>query len=522
MTVEIESAPIEQLDTVAFLSNPASYGLNHPVEIHETHGSRVFLAGDHAYKLKRAVKLPYLDYSTPQRRREMCARELAVNRAMAPDLYEAVRGIVRENGALRFSDADDPRAIEWVVVMRRFHQSDLLEARRKAGALTLLDLSALADAVANFHRGARISRDFGGASGIRAVTDENTAILRAVGSSGVCSPAVIEDYTQLSEAWLRRLRHILGWRRRGGYVRRCHGDLHLNNVAMIAGKAVLFDAIEFDESFATIDVLFDLAFLLMDLDSHGLRAHANALLNRYLEQTYDYGGLAALPLFLSCRAALRAHVAIAARAAHASDCPNKAEPANLLDAAVDYLGPRKPVLVAVGGLSGTGKTTLARLLAPGIGAAPGAVVLRSDVIRKKLLGTAEETRLGDDAYDARTNAAVYAKLCELAGTTLQGGHSVIADAVFGDEAERVQMAAVAHSASVEFHGIWLEAPRRILEQRIASRTADASDATVEVLGKQIAHIAEPCNWRRVSANGSPAEVVARAGLAIGLAPEIAI
>ncbi|HEY0302682.1 MAG TPA: hypothetical protein VGC36_15155, partial [Rhizomicrobium sp.] len=383
----------EQAAVVAFLANPASHGLSAPVEIHETHGSRVFLAGDRAYKLKRAVKLPYLDYSQPAQRKAMCARELAANRAMAPELYETVLGIVRDGDTLRFGDAGDERAVDWVVVMRRFGQDALLEARRKAGRLALADMIPLAEAVAHFHLAAPASSDFGGICGIRAVVEENVGILRDAGGA-LCPAALVGEYAALSEAWLRRLRPALGRRRRTGYVRRCHGDLHLNNVTTIAGKPVLFDAIEFDDSFAWIDVFFDLAFLLMDLDSHGLHAHANAVLNRYLERTGDYGGLAALPLFLACRAGIRAHVALAARAAHANDGPGRNEPGKLLNAAISYLRTRRPVLIAVGGLSGTGKTTLARLLAPERGTAPGAVILRSAVIRKTMLGVAEDMRRG--------------------------------------------------------------------------------------------------------------------------------
>lgn len=511
----------DQGEVIAFLSNPANYGLSAPVEIHETHGSRVFLAGDWAFKLKRAVKLPYLDYSTADVRKKMCARELAANRLVAPELYETVRSIIRDGQALRFGDADDPAALDWVVVMRRFSQEDLLEARRKTGKLSCADMNALAETIAQFHKSAQKSSEFGGISGIRAVVEENIGILTHADPS-ICPVSLVNEYAALSETWLRRLRHTLGWRRQTGHVRRCHGDLHLNNVTMIAGKPVLFDAIEFDDSFATIDVFFDLAFVLMDLDSHGLRTHANILLNRYLERTGDYGGLAVLPLFLACRAAIRAHVAIAARAVNANDGPDNTETGKLLRSANYYLGARSPELIAIGGLSGTGKTTLARLLAPAMGAAPGAVILRSDVVRKSMLGVAEDVRLGDEAYGAKTNAAVYQRICDHAATALAAGHSVVVDAVFGQEGERRNIASVAHAAAAEFHGVWLTAPRAILEQRIERRSADASDATVEILGRQVAHMAAPQNWLIVPAQGAPSDVLARAEWAIGLGGRIAI
>jgi aminoglycoside phosphotransferase family enzyme/predicted kinase len=440
---------------------------------------------------------------------------------MATELYETVRSIIADDHTLRFGDADDPKAIDWVVIMRRFRQDDLLEARRKAGILSHADIVALAEAIAQFHMAAQVSTDFGGVAGIRAVVEENVGILRKA-ESNLCPMVLTEEYAALSETWLRRIRHTLGWRRQTGYVRRCHGDLHLNNVTMIAGKPVLFDAIEFDDSFANIDVFFDLAFILMDLDSHGLRTHANVLLNRYLERTGDYAGLTALPLFMACRAGIRAHVAIAAREARANDGPDKAEPGKLLKSANFYLGARSPELIAVGGLSGTGKTTLARLLAPAMGVAPGAVILRSDVIRKSMLGVAEDVRLGDEAYDAKTNSAVYQRLSELARTALAAGHSVVADAVFGDEAERRHIASVAHETAAEFHGVWLTAPRLVLEQRLASRVADASDATVAVLGRQMARIQDAKDWPKILAQGAPADVLARIDWAIGLGGRIAI
>jgi len=503
MGVQVEKG--DQTDVIAFLANPASYGLDEPVEVLQTHGSMVFLAGERAYKLKRAVKYPYMDYSTPQLRKVMCGRELTVNRTIAPEIYESVQAVVREGNSIRFGDADDRNALDWVVVMRRFDQQALMEARRLNGKLSRDDMVALADAIATFHRNAPATPTFGGASGLRAVVDENAAILRQA-SAGAAFTAHVENYVELSDKLLREVRGTLGWRRQAGFVRRCHGDLHLNNICMMNGKPVLFDAIEFNDAFSNIDVFYDLAFALMDLDSHGLHDYANALLNRYLEQTGDFGGLAVLPLFLSCRAAIRAHVAIAAG--------RETAPA-LLQAAVTYLRPRGPELIAVGGFSGTGKTTLARLLAPGFGAAPSAVVLRSDVIRKALIGVPQEARLDEQHYDQRTNIAVYERLCEIAAKVLAAGHAVIADAVFGQAWERESIEAVGRLAGVSFHGLWLDAPRALLSSRISQRAKDASDATVAVLDNQIAHLAAPENWLKVSAEGSCREVFDRAVGALG-------
>ncbi len=502
-----------QHDVVTFLSDPESYGRSDPVEIHETHGSYVFLTGSHAYKLKRAVHYYYMDYSTPARRKAMCLRELEVNRAMAPALYEEVRSIVRRGDALAFGAADDPDALDYVVVMRRFAQEDLLEQRRKRGELGLEEMDELADAIAAFHERAEVDHRHGGVEGIRAVVEENIALLRD-GFADTDHAVAAERYAVLSQDWLVRSRALLGWRRKMGSVRRCHGDLHLNNVCRIDGAPMLFDAIEFDESFACIDMFYDFSFLLMDLDWHGLRGHANRLLNRYLQKTGDYDGLALLPLFLSCRAAIRAHVAIANRKVSAHDTANARDPVRLLDAAIAYLEPPAPQLIAVGGVSGTGKTTLARALAPQIGASPGAVVLRSDVIRKTQMHVDETVRLDDRAYTPEVSAKVFATIDRLAARVARTGHAVIADAVFGDPVQRAAIASAAHAAGVAFHGLWLSAPRGVLEQRISARKADASDATLAVLASQLSNIGEPTDWTIVSAEGPAEALVPRAKAAL--------
>ena len=498
----------DQRDVIAFLSEPASYDGNiGSVERHETHGSLVFLAGDYVYKLKRAVRYPYLDYSTPALRRRMCEAELSVNRRLAPDLYLEVRPLVKIGNKIRFGSAHSERdAVDWVVVMRRFDRACLLESMRARDVLNSDIIRSLAETVATFHKSAEPRPAFGGAAGMSRVVEENIDILNSMRENPFDALA-IESYASLSHDALHRVAELLEDRRRNGLVRRCHGDLHLNNVCLIGGKPVLFDAIEFSEEFASIDVLYDLSFLLMELEHHKLRPFANELLNRYLEQTGDYGGLAALPLFLSCRAAIRAHVTatLASKSGFNRDGLNR-DATLLLSDAVAVLKPMNSILVAIGGVSGTGKSTVARRLAPFVGATPGAIVLRSDVVRKELFGAEETSHLPEDAYTEAASGRVYARLCELANLIVASGHAVIVDAVFGTEKQRAEIAAVATDAKVEFLGLWLEAPQRVLESRIMSRTRDASDATVEVLRGQLAVVHRPSNWRIVDASGVPDDV----------------
>lgn len=499
-------APDNAQDAVIqFLSRPESYGLpGETVERIETHGAIVFLIGDRAYKLKRAIKYPYMDYSTPEKRRAMCVREFEINRPLAPRIYLEVRSVIEDaDGRLRFGPGDRATARDHVLVMRRFDQDTLFGRLCETERLTPELMRALAETVADFHGRAEITPGFGGAKGIADVVAENNSIFAEMTEAPFEADAV-DAYGRASEAALKRVSPLLDRRRDDGRVRRCHGDLHLDNVFLMEGKPVLFDAIEFSDDFACIDVLYDLAFLLMDLERHDARAHANTLLNRYLEIATDYGGLAALPLFLACRAAIRAHVSVSrAKAMHE---PRFEDALGYFALAHGFLRQAPPRLVVTGGLSGTGKTTLARSLAPAIGAAPGAIVLRSDVTRKRLMGVAETTRLPQSAYTPEVSVKVFTQMAQTAASILAAGHSVVMDAVYGTADERAEIADVAARAGVPFDGLWLTADAEILARRIAGREGDASDATIAVLKKQLAAIAAPDDWTVIDAGGTPAAI----------------
>ena len=509
----------EQDEVIGFLSDPRNYGPEvHSVERHETHGAIVFLAGERAYKLKRAVKFSYMDYSTVDLRRQMCAQELVVNRRTAPKLYLEVRPIIRDGGVLRFgSELESDRSVDSVVVMQRFDQSALLENLRRSGGLTPQLMRLVAEAVASFHAEAEVKRDFGGEADISATIEGNAAMLKLKLGRPFLAERIAQ-YESMARRVLSRIAGLLEQRRQNGHVRRCHGDLHLNNIFVLDERPVLFDAIEFNDRFACIDVLYDLAFLLMDLDQHGLREHANIAFNRYLELSGEHAGLAAMPLFLSCRAAVRAHTTVAAAETRKEGIVRgrlMRDAAALLDRAVDYLADTTPRLIAIGGVSGTGKSTLAYALARFLGACPGAVVIRSDVIRKQLMGVEESARLPKRAYTGAISKRVYERIAATASHTLASGYTAIADAVYGTESERQEIAEVARHRGVKFDGLWLEGPTGLLEQRIAARRGDASDATSEVLRAQLDFVTVPQTWRPIDAAISVGETLAQARRIVG-------
>lgn len=498
----------DQGEIIAFLSRPEAYGgAVSRVERMDTHISAIFLVGERAYKLKRAVRFPYLDFSTAARRRQACEAEVRLNRRTAPGLYLGVAAVTRgADGGLALAGPGRPvdAAVDWLVVMARFDQDTLFDRMAERGTLKESLMVDLAEAIARFHAEAEPRLDLGGKAGMSAVLESNAEAFAEAGPRAFDQGQAARLEAAMRAA-LERHGELLETRRADGLVCHCHGDLHLRNICLIDGRPTLFDAIEFSEAIACIDVFYDLAFLLMDLEHWDLRALASMVLNRYLELTGDFGGLAALPLFLSCRAAIRSHVSAAAAVGE-----RMPEARAYLDMALDFLAPPPPRLIALGGLSGTGKSTLARGLAPTVGAAPGAVVVRSDVLRKELMGVDTFTKLGPKAYRAGVTRRVYETLYRRAALALEAGHAVIADAVFARRGQRDAIAAVAGELGVPFQGLWLEAPVEVMERRLASRGKDASDATVSILRRQLAYRPGSTGWTRVDASGGTQAIEAAA------------
>ena len=482
--------PPAQAEVAAFLAGLAGAA---PIE---THISAIFVGSDTAWKMKKAVALGFLDFSSLAARGHFCRRELELNQPAAPSIYRDVVAITRApDGSLR--QGGDGAVVEWALRMAPIPAGDFLDSVAARGALDGRLLDALGDAVFALHQAAPLVEGLDAPAALAAVLAGN---LRAARNAGLPEDAIAPLAAALQAA-LARQATALAARASQGRIRRCHGDLHLGNLCLWQGKPTPFDALEFDEALARIDTGYDLAFLLMDLDQQAGRAAANRVLNRYLARSGDYGLLGPLPLWLALRALVRAHV----QAARGRDGTA------LLRAGRAYLAPAPARLIAVGGLQGTGKSTLARGLAPALGAAPGAVLLRSDELRKRRFGLVPEAPLPPEAYAEEISRAIHEELFMNAEAALRQGHCVALDAVFLDPAHRRAAAAIAARIGVPFQGFWLEAPMEILKARILARRDDASDATIAVLERAAKADPGPIDWRRLDAAGDA--LVAALGVA---------
>ena len=505
----------DQTEIVGFLGSPSTHR-GADVELVETHASIVFLTGTRALKLKRAVRYDYLDFSTAERRRLMCDAEVRINRRTAPGIYRGVVAVTREiEGSLALGGSGAP--VDWLVEMVRFDEDGLFDRLAARNALEVTLMPALASGIAQLHAQAERRTDHGGKAGMAWVVEGNATGFAEQGA-GVLDPVACGRVTTNARAALERHGALLDARRDEGFVRQCHGDLHLRNIVLLDGRPTLFDGIEFNDEIACIDVLYDLAFLLMDLWRRQLTRHANAVWNAYLNDTTDFEGVSLMPLFLSCRAAVRSKTS--ATAAKLQNDPQRrtelqAMARDYLELAQRLLNPPGPCLIAVGGLSGSGKSTLAYALAPLVGAVPGAFVIRSDEIRKRLCGVEPFHRLGPEGYTSEVTSRVYATVNDRARIIARNGQAAIADAVFARPSDREAIERAAVAAGVTFVGLWLDAPETELITRSERRTRDASDADAEVIRHQVAQDAGPIAWHRIDASRPPDHVLKQATRVLG-------
>jgi aminoglycoside phosphotransferase family enzyme/predicted kinase len=487
----------------AFLTDPATHPQVHRID---THAASVFLEGERALKIKRAIRFPYLDYSTLAKRKAACEQEITTNRRFAPQIYRRVVPITEDSqGSLDIDGKGTP--VEFAIEMTRFDESRTIDHLAEAGPLASDLIDAIADAVAASHLAAPRVSAAPWIQSIPGIIAGNTAAFRAA----TCFPE--RDIDQLdvaSHSALSRIGGLLEQRGRAGFARHCHGDLHLANIVLIEDKPVLFDAIEFDPTIASTDVLYDLAFPLMDFIRYDRPAAANGLMNGYLARSplENLDALATLPLFMSLRAAIRANVMLARLGPARRDDADIRQSARVyFELALRLIQPAAPVLIAVGGLSGTGKSVLARALAPCVNPDPGAVVVRSDVLRKRLLRVNETDRLPESAYRPEITRQTYEELGQHAVRCLSQGHSVVVDAVFADPAERTAIRDDARKSGVRFVGLYLQTDLATRQRRVGARRSDASDATPEIAALQEQFDIGAVDWTPIDASGTPEQTL---------------
>lgn len=499
---------------MAALQQPDAYPHPAPaVQVIETHISRVFLAGDFAYKVRKPVRFDFVDFSTAQARRDDCETELRLNRRFAPALYLDVVPILAgpTPGSVRIGGGGIP--IEHAVRMRRFDQQDLLSARIVADRLEPGHIDALARSITSFHQAqppAAPSDSFGTPARIDATLAECLGgIGRLTSATHLASRVALRarsEATRLTDAFRARLRN--------GHVRECHGDLHLGNIVLLNGVPTPFDCLEFDAALRWTDTISDLAFPVMDLLHHGRPALAYRLLNGYLEQSGDYGALAVLPFYLAMRALVRARVLLERgcqkHAAGASMAPAQAEAGRLLALAWRCLSRRRGPMVLMHGLSGSGKSTVAAQMSE----AGSMVRVRSDAVRK---GLHRGVMPAGGWYAASETARTYRRLLAVCRLGCRAGFPMLADATFLVRAERERFAAQARRLGVPFAIVTCEASPETLRARIAARAragGDLSDADDGVLAWQM-RVQEPLTEAERACVASPGSVTGPAAPGCG-------
>jgi len=471
------------------LQDPALY--DHPVQgfrVIETHISQVLLTGDYAYKIKKPVNFGFLDFSSLQQRRHFCEEEVRLNRRLAEELYLDVVPITGtpERPVLGGSG----KAIEYAVRMRQFRQEDLLDRRQEEGNLAPELLVSLARRIASFHEQVPVvAKDspLGTPDAVFAPMQENFDQIRPL----LSDPELLAQLDTLEE-WTRttfeRHRELIAERRARGFVRECHGDLHLANITLFRGQPTVFDCIEFNEPFRWIDVINDLAFLLMDLEARQEAGLVNLVLNTYLECRDDFAAVPLLPLYKAYRAMVRAKIALFTRANPGLD---EQQQAQLMQRYRDYARLAESYsaipnryLLATTGLSASGKSCVSAALAQEL----GLIRLRSDVERKRLHGLgpldASGSGTGTGIYTPEATARTYQRLAELADQLLAAGLPVIVDAACLHRQERALLAAVAEEQGVPFALLHCEAPEDLRREWIRNRRGDASEATEQLLDAQ--------------------------------------
>jgi aminoglycoside phosphotransferase family enzyme/gluconate kinase len=479
---------IQTLKTSAAFPHPAE-----AIQVRETHISWVLLTGDFAYKIKKPVDFGFLDYSTLEKRKHFLELEMELNQRLAPELYLEVLPVSGTPEAPRIGDASDP--FEYTLKMRQFDDSQLLNALQQRGELKEEHLLQLSSEIADFHEqlaGQRPPDDLGTADAIWAPAQQNFEQIRDLldDETALKQLKLLEDW---SVDTFDRLKDTFNQRHAQGFIRECHGDLHLGNATLWQGKVVAFDCIEFNPGFRWCDVISDLAFLLMDLEDRGLKQLANITLNHYLEKTGDYEGLQLLCFYKVYRALVRAKINLFRLGQPGLDEEDKAavirQYRSYTDLAESYTDFNSPYLMITYGVSGSGKSTLTENVVREL----GGIRIRSDVERKRLFGLAAETNshaaLSEGIYTPEANEKTYQKLTELADQVLRACYPVTLDATNLKRAQRDRLRDVAENLGLPSLIIALKADEATLKRRITKRQQDGekvAEADLAVLEKQLA------------------------------------
>jgi aminoglycoside phosphotransferase family enzyme/predicted kinase len=477
---------IEQMLKPGFYSHPVT----EPIQLIQTHVSYVLLTGDYAYKLKKPVNFGFLDYSTLEKRQHFCQQEFRLNERGAGELYLEVLPVTLEGEKYHLGGTGE--AVEYALKMRQFPQEALFSELFTQNKLNETHLEELGRVVAEYHAQAQTNdhiRSFGEVSQVRLAIDQNyEQTLKYIGA-----PQTQERFAQTkayTDNFFDQRPELFASRIVNNYIRECHGDLHLRNIARWQDKIMLFDCIEFNEAFRFVDVMYDVAFTVMDIEAKGRKDLGNAFLNTYAEQTGDWEGLQVLPLYLSRQAYVRAKVT-----SFLLDDPNvptsvKEEAGKTASAyyyqAWDYTIPKQGKVILMSGLSGSGKSTTARYLARKL----GAVHLRSDAVRKHLAGIPLLERGGDEIYTPEMTQKTYDRLLRLGISLANQGWCIILDAKYDRQHLRQEVITQTQQNQLPLQIIHCTAPIEVLQERLVNRTGDIADATADLLVSQIKQ-AEP-------------------------------
>lgn len=494
----------DQLESMLFLSTlgsdtPTAQANAETTSIITTHCAHIVLTHDRAYKIKRSVEYSYINMLSLQSREKLCKRELQLNKPSLPSIYREVVPVTKSvDGCLSLGNSGEVKGeiVEWVLVMNRFSQHRVLDTMAENGSLSIEIAKQVGNSIARYHKNsaARITRD--GYERMNEIVNELADELS--NQAPGFDKALLDVFIKKGKAVVNEHETLLDQRASQGYIKRCHGDLHLRNLVLMGDGPHPFDALEFDERLATIDVLYDLAFVLMDMSHRGLNDQQNTLLNQYLAHCdpVDLEGLALLPLFLFCRAGIKAMTT--AQNVGTNQTTQNPEAIDYLHLALTYLDPKPTALIAIGGYSGSGKSTIAARIA----IMQNAILLSSDIERKAQLQVAETQPLPDSAYTAKSAQLNYQRLIEKAQIAMSANQTVVVDATFLASEQRRHIETLIETPGKPFIGIWLDVPTEILESRIRKRSSNASDATVEVLRKQLKDPVKDMNWHKINASDS--------------------